>query len=40
MVFQGVSKEFLLADEQQYDTIGAFWDDMALLHGLENLQGL
>ena len=40
MVFEGISKEFLLAGEQQYETIGAFWDDMALLHGLENLQGL
>ena len=40
MVFQGVSKEFLLTNEQQYDTIGAFWDEMVLLYGLENLQGL
>ena len=27
-------------NEDQYNTIGAFWDEMALLYGLENLQGL
>ena len=40
MVFTGISKVFSLADEQQYDTIGRFWDEMALQYGLENLQGL
>lgn len=40
MVFKGISKTFLLTDEQQYDTIGRFWDEMAQLYGLENLQGL
>ena len=40
MLFKGISKEFSLINEDQYNTIGAFWDEMALLHGLENLQGL
>ena len=40
MVFKGISKEFLLTNEAQYETIGAFWDDMAEIYGLENLQGL
>ena len=40
MIFEGVAKEFLLTNEQQYDTIGQFWDQMADLYGLENLQGL
>ena len=40
MVFTGISKVFSLADEQQYETIGRFWDEMALQYGLENLQGL
>ncbi len=40
MVFKGISKTFSLFNEDQYNTIGAFWDDMAELYGLENLQGL
>ena len=40
MVFKGISKNFLLTDEQQYDTIGAFWDELSEIYGLENLQGL
>ena len=40
MIFKGISKDFTLTGEQQYDTIGQFWDEMALLYGLENLQGL
>lgn len=40
MVFKGISKDFLLTDEQQYETIGQFWDEMAQIYGLENLQGL
>lgn len=40
MIFNGMSKDFSLSDEQQYETIGQFWDEMALLYGLENLQGL
>ena len=40
MIFKGISKEFSLLHEDQYNTIGAFWDEMVLLYGLENLQGL
>ena len=40
MIFKGISKEFLLLNNEQYNTIGDFWDKMALLYGLENLQGL
>ena len=40
MVFKGISKVFSLSNEQQYETIGQFWDEMAMIYGLENLQGL
>ena len=40
MIFCGITKDFCLTNEQQYDTIGLFWDELASLYGLENLQGL
>ena len=40
MIFCGITKVFCLTNEQQYDTIGLFWDELANLYGLENLQGL
>lgn len=40
MFFVGILREFALVNEEQYDTIGEFWDEMALVHGLENLRGL
>lgn len=40
MIFKGISKEFSLLNDDQYNTIGAFWDEMSLLYGLSNLQGL
>ena len=40
MVFNGISRIFKLANQQQFETIGRFWDEMAALHGLENLMGL
>ena len=40
MIFCGITKDFCLTNEQQYDTIGQFWDELARLYGLENLQGL
>ena len=40
MIFIGISKEFSLQNEDQYNTIGKFWDEMSLLYGMENLQGL
>ena len=40
MIFKGISKTFSLVNEDQYNTIGAFWDEMEQLYGLENLKGL
>lgn len=40
MVFEGISRVFSLVGEQQYETIGQFWDEMAALYGLHDLQGL
>ena len=40
MIFIGITKDFSLANEQQYDTIGQFWDELAILYGMKNLQGL
>ena len=40
MVFYGISKEFELTNEEQYETIGLFWDEMSAIYGIENLQGL
>ena len=40
MIFKGITKDFSLANEDQYNTIGAFWDEMTEKYGLENLIGL
>ena len=40
MIFKGITRSFSLANEDQYNTIGAFWDEMEALYGLENLLGL
>lgn len=40
MIFCGISRDFSLENEGQYDTIGAFWDEMSALYGMENLCGL
>ena len=40
MKFIGITKDFDLFNEAQYETIGQFWDDMAEIYGLENLRGL
>ena len=40
MIFIGISRSFSLINEEQYNTIGAFWDEVAELYGLENLIGL
>ena len=40
MIFTGISRDFDLANEDQYNTIGAFWDEMTLKYGLEQLIGL
>ena len=40
MIFKGITRSFSLKNEDQYNTIGAFWDEMEALYGLENLLGL
>lgn len=40
MTFTGISRKFSLKNEDQYNTIGAFWDEMSAVYGLENLHGL
>jgi hypothetical protein len=40
MIFKGICRKFSLKDEGQYNTIGAFWDEMAEKYGLEKLRGL
>ncbi len=40
MVFKGIGRTFSTENEQQYETIGAFWDSLSAEYGLENLQGL
>ncbi|MBO5574798.1 MAG: hypothetical protein J5956_00635 [Ruminococcus sp.] len=40
MEFVGISRTFSTVGEQQYQTIGAFWDEMSAKYGLENLRGL
>ena len=40
MIFKGISKEFSLKNEEQYNTIGEFWDKFSHIYGLENLRGL
>ena len=40
MFFIGITRVFSLQNEEQYNTIGSFWDEMSEKYGLENLQGL
>ena len=40
MLFKGIFGAFSLKNEDQYNTIGKFWDDMEAIYGLENLVGL
>ena len=40
MEFIGISRTFSTAGEQQYETIGAFWEEMSRSYGRENLWGL
>ena len=37
MKFIGITRDFSLINENQYATIGAFWDELSELYGLENL---
>ena len=40
MEFKGISRVFSTVGEQQYQTIGAFWDELSARYGRENLRGL
>ena len=40
MVFEGIGRAFSTRNEQQYETIGAFWDELSAKYGRENLRGL
>ncbi len=40
VTFKGISRVFSLKDQQQFQTIGQFWDELAHIYGLENLRGL
>ena len=40
MVFNGISKTFSTENNRQYETIGAFWDELSAIYGRENLRGL
>ena len=40
MIFKGYSKRFSLLNNDQYNTIGKYWDYFSLKYGLENLRGL
>lgn len=40
MFFRGISRVFSTENEMQYNTIGAFWDELAEKYGRSNLRGL
>lgn len=40
MIFNGISKTFSTKDNGQFETIGAFWDELSKKYGRENLRGL
>ena len=40
MLFKGIGRTFSTENNQQYDTIGEFWDELAVKYGRVNLQGL
>ena len=40
MLFRGIGRTFSTENDQQYETIGAFWDELAAKYGRANLQGL
>ena len=40
MLFEGIGRVFSTENEEQYRTIGAFWDELSAKYGLENLRGL
>ena len=40
MLFKGIGRLFSTEDDRQFETIGAFWDELAAKYGRANLQGL
>jgi len=40
MKFVGIRRVFSTANEEQYMTIGAFWDELSKKYGRDNLMGL
>lgn len=40
MEFKGISRTFSTVGEKQYETIGAFWDELSGIYGREKLRGL
>ena len=40
MEFKGISRIFSTVGDRQYNTIGAFWDELSERYGIENLLGL
>ena len=40
MLFKGIGRTFSTENDHQFETIGAFWDELAAKYGRVNLQGL
>lgn len=40
MIFKGLSRTFCTENERQYETIGAFWNELSQRYGIDNLRGL
>lgn len=40
MEFKGIGRVFSTVGDSQYNTIGAFWDELSERYGIENLRGL
>ena len=39
-MFYGITRTFSTINEAQYEAIGAFWNEMSEIYGIENLRGL
>ena len=40
MLFKGIGRTFSTKNDRQFETIGAFWDELSAKYGRINLQGL
>ena len=40
MIFKGIGRTFSTVGDMQYETIGAFWDELSAKYGRANLRGL